>query len=162
MATSSPYGTLRETSTLARGDGQHVLVVTREPELAELLSTTPELAGYRISLADSGVEALARVERQRFDLVVLDGEMPDLAELGRRRPVTLVHRPPALLLTVCDSLPGLLPELGPGETDYVTKPFRVAEVLATDDPKRVAAAVESLPFKRDGSVYGVYELPVTW
>lgn len=63
---------------------------------------------------------------------------------------------------MCDSLPGLLPELGPGETDYVTKPFRVAEVLATDDPKRVAAAVESLPFKRDGSVYGVYELPVTW
>ncbi|MGA5363403.1 response regulator transcription factor [Streptomyces purpurascens] len=130
MATSSPYGTLRETSTLARGDGQHVLVVAREPELAELLSTTLELAGYRISLADSGAEALARVERQRFDLAVLDGEMPDMAELGRRRPAALLHRPPVLLLTVCDSLPGLLPELGPGETDYVTKPFRVAEVLA--------------------------------
>jgi DNA-binding response OmpR family regulator len=125
-----PYGTLRETPALARGDGQHVLVVAREPELTELLSTTLELAGYRVGLADSAAEALARVERHRFDLVVLDGELPDVARLDGRRTAALAHRPPALVLTVCDSLPGLLPELGPGGRDYVTKPFRMAEVLA--------------------------------
>ncbi|MEU6918704.1 response regulator transcription factor [Streptomyces olindensis] len=130
MATSSPYGSIRDRPGLARGDGQHLLLVVREPELAELLSTTLQLAGYRTSLTDSGTEALARVERHRFDLVVLDGELPDVGRLGRRRPAVLAHRPPALVLTVCDSLPGLLPELGPGKRDYVTKPFRVAEVLA--------------------------------
>jgi DNA-binding response OmpR family regulator len=152
MATSSPYGSLRGTPALARGAGQHVLVVTREPGLAELLSTTLELAGCRVALADSGTEALTRVERHRFDLVVLDGELPDVARLDARRTAALAHRPPALVLTVCDSLPGLLPELGPGERDYVTKPFRMAEVLARIHVL-LRAAVPG-PCRADGLGYG--------
>jgi two-component system OmpR family response regulator len=77
MVSLSPYGSTRERPALARGAGQHVLVVVREPDLAELLSTTLELAGYRISLAGSAAEALARVAQQRFDLVVVDATMPD-------------------------------------------------------------------------------------
>ncbi|MGX5207380.1 hypothetical protein ACWKT3_01545 [Streptomyces violaceus] len=46
-----------------------------------------------------------------------------------------------------DPLPDLTAQLDEG---------RLVKVL------RLAAPVESLPFKHDGSVYGVYELPVTW
>ncbi|MFJ7071999.1 response regulator transcription factor [Streptomyces sp. NPDC098781] len=115
---------------LARGAGQHVLVVTGATDLAELLATTLELAGYRISLSGSGADALARVVKRRFDLVVFDTDVPDQPRFGGERRPRLPHRPPVLLLTGCDSLPRLVPELGLGERDYVTKPFRVAEVLA--------------------------------
>ncbi|GAA4073543.1 response regulator transcription factor [Streptomyces shaanxiensis] len=116
-------------AALARGAGQHVLIVAGEPDLAELLSTTLELAGYRISLSGTGAEALARVTEHHFDLVVFDTTLPDMANFGRERRPTLPHRPPVLLLTEYDSLHRLVPELGLGERDYVTKPFRVAEVL---------------------------------
>ncbi|KOU54881.1 transcriptional regulator [Streptomyces sp. MMG1533] len=123
------YGSTREKPALARGAGQHLLVVVGEPDVAELLSTTLELAGYRISAAGTGTEALARLGEGRIDLVVVDAALPDLESLGRDRPV-LAHRPPVLLLTAYDSLDRLVPELGLGERDYVTKPFRMAEVLA--------------------------------
>ncbi|MFE6622377.1 response regulator transcription factor [Streptomyces sp. NPDC008086] len=115
---------------LARGAGQHILIVAGEPDLAELLSTTLELAGYRISLSGTGVDALARVTTGRFDLVVFDTDVPDMPRLTREHRPTLPDRPPVLLLSGCDSLHRLGPELSPGERDYVTKPFRVAEVLA--------------------------------
>lgn len=113
---------------LARGAGQHLLLVVHEPDLAELLSTTLELAGYRTALAGTGGEALERLAEQRFDLMVVDAALPDMVSLARERPV-VAHRPPVLVLTEYDSLGDLVPELGPGERDYVTKPVRVAEVL---------------------------------
>ncbi|WP_405876141.1 MULTISPECIES: response regulator transcription factor [unclassified Streptomyces] len=130
MPPSSPNGTISEKPALARGAGQHVLIVAGEPELAELLSTTLELAGYRISLAGTGAEALARAMERRYDLVVFDATLPDVPTLGRERRPPPAHRPPILFLTAYDSLGRLLPELGLGQKDYVTKPFRVAEVLA--------------------------------
>ncbi|MER5216301.1 response regulator transcription factor [Streptomyces sp. NPDC002838] len=123
------YGSTREKPALARGAGQHLLIIVEEPDVAELLSTTLELAGYRISVVGTGVEALARLAERRIDLVVIDAALPDVASLGRNRPA-VVHRPPVLVLTAYDSLDRLVPEMGLGERDYVTKPFRVAEVLA--------------------------------
>nr|WP_206326836.1 response regulator transcription factor [Streptomyces sp. S3(2020)] len=105
-------------------------MVVGGPELAELLSTTLELAGYRTAVAATGAEALTRAAEHRYDLVLLDTTLPDVPGLGRRPLPPATHRPPVLFLTACDALDSLLPELGPGEKDYVTQPFRVAEVLA--------------------------------
>ncbi|MEU9171731.1 response regulator transcription factor [Streptomyces sp. NPDC048420] len=55
--------------------------------------------------------------------------LADVAELGRTRPV-LARRPPVLLLVDYESLDRIVPELGLGKRDYVTKPFRVADILA--------------------------------
>lgn len=122
-------GATREPS-LARGAGQRVLVVAGEPDVAELLSTTLELADYRISLTATLAEALARLDVHRFDLAVVDTTLPDMEGVARTGRPVLPHRPPVLYLTACDSLDRLLPELALGEGDYVTKPFRVAELLA--------------------------------
>ncbi|MFF7645173.1 winged helix-turn-helix domain-containing protein [Streptomyces canus] len=124
------YGSdARVKPALARGTGPHLLLIVHEQGVAELLSTTLKLAGYRTVLAGTGSEALERLSEQRFDLMIVDSSLPDMASLSQERPV-VAHRPPALLLTEYDSLDDLVPELGPGERDYVTKPFRVAEVLA--------------------------------
>jgi DNA-binding response OmpR family regulator len=144
------HGSPSDKPSLPRGAGQHVLVVTHDPDAAELLSTTLELAGYRIHTADTGTDAVHRLNGGRFDLVVLDLALPDLEGLGReRRPVA--HRPPVLFLTRYDSLGRLLPEVGLGEQDYVTKPFRIAEVLA-----RAQVLLRGRePVRRDGELsYG--------
>ncbi|MFF1420518.1 response regulator transcription factor [Streptomyces sp. NPDC058280] len=122
-------GSIGEKPSAVRGAGQHVLLVVGDQGIAELLSTTMELAGYRVGTARTGTEGLARIAGHRFDLVVLDATLPDLNALARgRRPDA--DRPPVLFLTVCEYLDNLVPELGPGQEDYVTMPFRIAEVLA--------------------------------
>jgi two-component system OmpR family response regulator len=113
-----------------RGDGQHLLVVVDDPRDTELLATTLELAGYRVGTAGTGAEGMARLARHRFDLVVWDTGLPDLRALARDRRTAPADRPPLLFLASCDALQSLLPELGPGREDYVTKPVRIPEVLA--------------------------------
>jgi DNA-binding response OmpR family regulator len=123
------HGTPTEKPTLARGAGQRLLIVAGAPDVAELLSTTLELAGYRIVTVAAAADGVALLTRERFDLVVVDATLPDVTELGRTRP-TLARRPPVLLLIDYESLDRIVPELGLGQRDYVTKPFRVADILA--------------------------------
>lgn len=113
-----------------RGDGQHVLVVGGDPRETELLATTMGLAGYRVGTADTGAEGLVRLTRHPFDLVVWDAGLPGQDALARGRRLPAADRPPILFLATVDALGALLPELGPGTEDYVTRPLRIAEVLA--------------------------------
>ncbi|MEW1779799.1 response regulator transcription factor [Streptomyces sp. NPDC086777] len=115
---------------LARGSGQRLLVAAGDLDVAELLTSTLELAGYRTGAAVTGTDVARRLVEHRYDLAVVDVELPgldDLARGGRLRPA---YRPPVLLLAACESLAGLVAELGAAERDYVTKPVRIAEVLA--------------------------------
>ncbi|MEW1718190.1 response regulator transcription factor [Streptomyces sp. NPDC093109] len=118
------------TADVARGDGQDVLVVAGDPGDTELLVSTLESAGYRVDAAGSASEGVARLKRARFDLVVWDAVLPDNKDLARGRRLVLENRPPLLFLITCDYLHTLLPELGGGAEDYVTKPFRAPEILA--------------------------------
>ena len=126
------YGSVSEKPAPARGDGQRILVVDDESRIAELLSTTLELAGYQVGTAATGGEALDRVGRERPDLVILDVMLPDLDgfTVCRRLVAADEDHPPVLFLTARDSLDSLVTGLGIGANDYVTKPFRIAEVLA--------------------------------
>ncbi len=65
---------MSEKRSPARGDGPHVLVVVEDAETTELLATTMELAGYRVSTVSTGAEAMVRLVEDRFDLVVLDAD----------------------------------------------------------------------------------------
>lgn len=124
------YASLSEKPSPPRGDGPHVLLVVGEPGVAELLTTTLKLAGYQVGTAVTGTEGMARLTQHRFDLVVWDATLPDLARFARGRRMAPTDRPPLLFLTTCDRLPTLAPELGVGAEDYVIKPVRIAEVLA--------------------------------
>lgn len=125
-----PYGSGGWESAPARGNGQHVLVVVEDPAIVELLSTTLELADYRVTATRTGVEGMTRLAERRFDLVVLDSALPDIEDLGQGRRFRPADRPPVLFLTAYEKLGRLVPELGLGEADYVTMPFRISEVLA--------------------------------
>jgi DNA-binding response OmpR family regulator len=113
-----------------RGNGQRVLVGASDTGDSELLATTLGLAGYRYVTAADGAELMAHYVYAVFDLVIVDSALPDLERLGRGRRVSPADRPPVLLLTAHESLPDVVNQLGIGVSDYVTKPIRIAEVLA--------------------------------
>ena len=113
------------------GDGQHLLVVDDEPGITELLSTTLNLAGYHVSTATSGHAALAAVEADRPDMVILDVMLPDMDGFTVcRRLAERGHAPPVLFLTARGSIEDTVTGLRIGGDDYVTKPFHVLELLA--------------------------------
>ena len=58
--------------------GVKILVVDDDQQVRELFAMWLELAGYGVSQAKSGTEALKSLRRERFDIMVLDLEMPDL------------------------------------------------------------------------------------
>jgi DNA-binding response OmpR family regulator len=113
------------------GDGQHLLVVDDEPGITELLSTTLDLAGYRVSTVQTGHGALSAVETDRPDMVILDVMLPDMDGFTVcRRLAERGHPPPVLFLTARGSIEDTVTGLGIGGDDYVTKPFHVLELLA--------------------------------
>ncbi|MGW8848984.1 response regulator transcription factor [Streptomyces xiamenensis] len=131
LVSQAPQASTHDKAPPARGDGEQLLVLAGDPPSAELLTTTLELAGYRVDTGGCGREAVAYLTRRRYDLLILDVALPRLDRLAEhRRPLPV--RPPVLFLTDCDSLFSLLPGLGtrPAPEDYVTKPVRIPEVLA--------------------------------
>ncbi len=108
----------------------HVLVVDDEPRIVEVVRDYLADAGYRVSTARSGDEALRHVRSITPDLVVLDLGLPGIDGLDVARQLRRASSVPIIMLTArrdeADRVAGL--ELG--ADDYVVKPFSPRELLA--------------------------------
>jgi two-component system, OmpR family, response regulator len=116
---------------MADTPGARLLVVDDEPNIVELLSASLRYAGFDVSSARSGREAVEQVRDVRPDLVVLDVLMPGVDGLSvlrqlRGNGVDV----PVLFLTAKDAHEDRVAGLTLGADDYVTKPFSLAEVIA--------------------------------
>ncbi len=108
-----------------------LLVVDDEPNIVELLSASLRFAGFDVTTAPDGREALRLARETRPDLVVLDVMMPEMDgfEVVRRmRSEGLLA--PVLFLTARDGAAAKVQGLTLGGDDYVTKPFSLEEVIA--------------------------------
>ncbi|GAA1671440.1 response regulator transcription factor [Nonomuraea maheshkhaliensis] len=117
--------------------GERLLVVDDEPTVKELLSATLRFAGFTVSSADNGVQALERAGREPPDLVLLDVMLPDLDGFEVLRRLRALPRAggrpgpvPVLFLTARDATADKINGLRLGGDDYVTKPFDLEELLA--------------------------------
>jgi two-component system OmpR family response regulator len=109
----------------------HLLVVDDEPNIRELLSASLRFAGFTVTTAASGGEAIDRVRSDRPDLVVLDIMLPGMDGLEVVRQLRGVGlEVPVLFLTAKDAAEDRVAGLTLGGDDYVTKPFSLDEVLA--------------------------------
>jgi two-component system OmpR family response regulator len=116
---------------MADSGAVRLLVVDDEPDIVELLSASLRFAGYDVSSAANGKEALELAKSFRPDLVLLDVMMPGMdgfSVLTRLRGEG--HRVPVLFLTARDATEDKVRGLTNGADDYVTKPFSLSEVLA--------------------------------
>ncbi len=108
-----------------------VLLVEDDAAIAEPLSRALRRDGYDVDVVGSGAGALARWEAGGSDLVILDLGLPDVdgLEVCRRIRASDRHVPVLVLTARGDELDVVI-GLDSGADDYVTKPFRLAELLA--------------------------------
>jgi two-component system response regulator MprA len=108
-----------------------VLVVDDEPNVRESLQIALGVAGFDVSVAPGGSEALERVSKEPPDLVVLDVLMPGVDGLEVCRRLRLEGSDlPILMLTARDQVPDRVAGLEAGADDYLVKPFALEELLA--------------------------------
>ncbi|MCF6472099.1 response regulator transcription factor [Nonomuraea sp. MG754425] len=108
-----------------------LLIVEDDPNILELLAASLRFAGFDVTTAKSGLDAVAAVQRHRPDLVVLDVMLPDLDgfEIVKRLRGGGLHTP-VVFLTARDETEDKIRGLTLGGDDYVTKPFSLEEVVA--------------------------------
>ena len=110
----------------------HILVVDDDSEIRQMLADYLQRNGLRVSQADGGRAMRALMDTHAVDLVVLDVMMPgeDGLSLCRNLRAGKHRAVPVVLLTARDDETDRIIGLEMGADDYVTKPFRVEEVVA--------------------------------
>jgi DNA-binding response OmpR family regulator len=117
-----------------------ILVVDDEHDFRAILSHILVVGGYAVATADDGAQALRLFDERAPDLVVLDGNLPDIDgfEVCRRlRATPRGAKVPILMCTVRSALTTVSAGFDAGVTGYVLKPFEVEELL-----EKVRAALE--------------------
>ena len=110
---------------------RRLLVVEDDPTIAEPLARALRRDGYDVDVRADGASALARANRGDVDMVLLDLGLPDIdgMDVCRRLRAESPSMPILMLTARADELDTVI-GLDAGADDYVTKPFRLAELLA--------------------------------
>jgi putative two-component system response regulator len=130
------------------------IVVAEDDEATRaLLRVVLERAGYEVRQVDNGADALAEILREPPDVALLDIGMPEMdgLEVTRRLrgdpPTALL---PIILVTARGRLEDKVAGLDAGASDFITKPFEPAELLArVRSNLRLSAALTRLENTRD-------------
>lgn len=107
-----------------------VLVVEDEPTINQALTDRLTAEGFVVHQAWDGPGAVTAFETHRPDLVVLDLMLPGFDGLEVCRRIQAQRAMPVLMVTARDDETDILVGLGVGADDYLTKPFRMREVVA--------------------------------
>ncbi|MBV9797016.1 MAG: response regulator transcription factor, partial [Solirubrobacterales bacterium] len=108
-----------------------VLIAEDEQRLADAIARGLRREGMAVDLAPDGTDALIKARVVRYDVIVLDRDLPgmhgdDVCRTVRgERPETGI-----LMLTAAGALEDLVEGLSMGADDYLPKPFRFAELVA--------------------------------
>jgi DNA-binding response OmpR family regulator len=117
-----------------------VLIIDDEHDFRAICAHVLDRGGYDTATAADGTSGLAAFEDRKPDLVVLDGNLPDMdgIEVCRRlRKLPGGGKVPVLMCTVRSAVVSIQEGLDAGVTDYVLKPFEMDDLL-----ERVADALE--------------------
>ena len=107
-----------------------VLVVEDVKEMAELVRLYLQKEGMDAGICDTGEEALARMERERFDLVVLDINLPGMDGFEFLQRLRKASTIPVVIVSARDADEDMILGLGIGADEFVTKPFSPKVLVA--------------------------------
>ena len=112
---------------------EKILVVDDEKDIVELLQYNLEKEGYKISAVFSGEQCLENVKTELPDLILLDLMLPEIDGLDVCKILKSNSRTsniPIIMLTAKGEETDIVLGLELGADDYITKPFKVRELLA--------------------------------
>src|SRR5262245_60675691 len=117
-----------------------ILVVDDDPQIRRVMRVTLTGQSYEVDDAKSGDAALEKLREHRFDLVLLDMNLPGMSGVETCREIRSQSEIAIIMLTVRDSEDDKVAALDAGADDYITKPYNVPELLA-----RIRAALRRTP-----------------
>ena len=117
-----------------------VLVVEDEPSFVEALTVGLTREGFRVQTAADGMEALNRFDAVKPDIVLLDVMLPRLSGIDVCRQLRKRSQVPIIMVTAKGAEIDTVVGLEVGADDYVTKPYRIRELVA-----RMRAVMRRLP-----------------
>lgn len=130
-----------------------ILVVDDEPQLRRVMRSALTKQGYIIDDARSGEAALEKIRDERYDLIILDRNMPGMGGVAACRSIREHSDVGIIMLTVRKDEPERIEALDAGADDYVTKPFSMPELQA-----RIRANLRRLPLSpREGAAIVAFD-----
>ena len=107
-----------------------ILIVDDEPQLRRVMKAALTKQGYIIGDVRSGEAALEKLREERYDLVILDRNMPGMGGVEACRAIREHSDIGIIMLTVRKAEADRIEALDAGADDYITKPFSMPELLA--------------------------------
>lgn len=106
-----------------------ILIVEDEKPISDLLSLSLANAGYQCTCSFDGISAADLIEKEIFDLILLDIMLPGIDGYELMEYIKTTNTP-AIFITAKSALNDRVKGLRLGAEDYIVKPFEVLEVLA--------------------------------
>lgn len=114
-------------------DQFHLLIAEDNPTRVQFLFRHLQKAGYKVTIVNNGYSALAFLEKEIPDLILLDVMMPDISGFETCKKIKendATKDIPVMFITALADLPHKLEGFEAGGVDYITKPFQMREVMA--------------------------------
>ena len=118
-----------------------ILIVDDEPQIRRVMKTALSAEGYVVDEAKSALESFDKLRQDRFDVVLLDVNMPGMSGLEACPDIRRNSDIAIIMLTVRNAERDKVAALDAGADDYITKPFSMPELLA-----RIRAHLRRVPF----------------
>ncbi len=114
------------------GKHRNLLIIDDEASMRHMLRLVLEEHDYRITEAHNGVDALTRLRKENFDLILSDIRMPDMDGLTfLKQPEVTARDTTIIMMSAYGTIDTALDCIKSGAYDYISKPFKPDEVILT-------------------------------
>lgn len=127
---------------------EKLLVIEDDQSLATGIKYTLEKEGFNVTVRNCIADGKKTFDSDKFNLVLLDVMLPDGSGFELCEKIRKKSEIPIIFLTACDEEVNIVLGLDLGADDYITKPFRVRELVS-----RIRAALRRSMVKNEGSDY---------
>jgi two-component system KDP operon response regulator KdpE len=107
-----------------------ILIIDDEPQIRKLLEITLESNDYKVIQADNGKQGILLAANHTPEVIILDLGLPDKSGHEVLKELRTWYNKSIIILSVLNQEEDIVKALDNGATDYLTKPFRNAELMA--------------------------------
>lgn len=130
-----------------------ILIIEDEASIVRFLTLELEHEGYQTASASDGRTGLSMALTDEYDLILLDVMLPELSGMEVLRRLRKEKEINIIMLTARDTVSDKVAGLDGGANDYITKPFRIEELLA-----RIRALTRVKPISEHGQILSAGDL----